>query len=296
MSMPLDPAPTTPPLEEFFAVAREREMLRMRKDVDLPKPWTEDPILRDNYFCNVFREDDRTTRWFREHIREPLNGCNRVVIATIVFRWFNYIPTGELIRPLLLDRSLDGKEFVAQLERTLRPLQQRGEKLFTGAFIVKSPNGVDKLTGILRCIDAAISTPVNRDANSSLEAMHRNLLDIPFLGPFMAYQIVCDLRYTHWLEMAPDINSWTAPGPGSARGMAWLFGGQPYSYTSPSGQSALIQQMRFVLSKSRDEALWPAHRNGWRPWELSTVQHWACEYDKYKRASTGERMKRRYPC
>ena len=172
-----------PTLAEFFALARERENLRLRKEWREAKPWTEDPILRDNYFCNVFREDDRTTRWFREQVREPLHYEPAVVWATIVFRWFNYIPTGELIKSILLaDGSAD------ELETVLRPLQQRGEKLFTGAFIVKSPNGTDKLSGILDCIRAADAF-LNREAGrltNTLEQAHEALQEIPFLGPFMA--------------------------------------------------------------------------------------------------------------
>lgn len=61
------------------------------------KPWTTDPVLQNNFFCNPFRELDKTTQWFRENVREPLRNSPDVIMATIIFRWFNYIPTGEAL-------------------------------------------------------------------------------------------------------------------------------------------------------------------------------------------------------
>lgn len=278
-------------ISDFFAFCVARERLRIAKDSGFPKPWTHDTVLANNYFCNIFREDDRTTRWFRENIREPLRDDWRVLLATTIFRWFNYIPTGELIRPLLLGEA-QGAALVAELERVLRPLQQRGAKLFTGAFIVKSPNGCDKLTGILRCVEQALATSFPTERLQRLSGCHEVLQQVPFLGPFMAYQIVCDLRFTSLLENAPDINLWTAAGPGSARGLAWLDGGAPLSYTSALGQDRMVQRMRNLLIESKKPEHWPFT---WREWELSTVQHSLCEFDKYQRAKAGESMKRRYP-
>ena len=65
-------------LTRYFYWIEEREKIRILKEVDKrPPPWTEDPILRVFKFCQVFREDDRTTRWFRAHIRLPLPKAQR---------------------------------------------------------------------------------------------------------------------------------------------------------------------------------------------------------------------------
>jgi hypothetical protein len=47
------------PTERFFAYARERYWIKLRRDQGLPAPWTTDPILQQYRFCNVFRADDR---------------------------------------------------------------------------------------------------------------------------------------------------------------------------------------------------------------------------------------------
>ena len=59
------------PIERLFAFAHERYMIYVRKQEGKKPPWTEDPILRDFRFCNIYREDDKVTVWIRENWRNP---------------------------------------------------------------------------------------------------------------------------------------------------------------------------------------------------------------------------------
>lgn len=276
---------------DLFAFAVERESIRLRRESGQRAPWTTDPVLQHFRFCNVYREDDRTTVWFRENIREPLRDSVKVALATIIFRWFNRISTGQLIRDELVIGTCSDINIDA-VESILRPVQARGKQLFTGAFIIKSPNGFDKLTGILDCCRTAREELQNRpdDAFRSMESAHGFLVDrVPYLGQFMAYQVVVDLRFTAELENAPDLLSWAAAGPGSARGLAWLRGGEPLAYGSAAGQRAMVAEMRELMWTLR--ARWPS---SWRAPEMADVQNLLCEADKYWRGHAGERLKRRF--
>ena len=51
--------------ETFVYFIHERESIRLRKESGLHQPWTVDPILNDYYFCNINREDDKTTKYIR---------------------------------------------------------------------------------------------------------------------------------------------------------------------------------------------------------------------------------------
>ena len=95
--------------DEFFSTARERYQIKLRREAGHPRPWTKDPIFNEWRFTNVHREDDRTTVWFRENIRGSLaqrdihfDSLLRILEATLIFRWFNRIETGEMIKDLLL--------------------------------------------------------------------------------------------------------------------------------------------------------------------------------------------------
>jgi len=57
---------------EFFKWMVDRHEIFLKKEEGRPKPWTQDKIFLENKFCNPFRENDKTTVWFRENIREPL--------------------------------------------------------------------------------------------------------------------------------------------------------------------------------------------------------------------------------
>ncbi len=283
--------------ERFFAYARARYQLMLDRGPEwneAPPPWTKDPILAAYRFCNVFREDDRVTRWFRENIREPLGDDGyRQFLAAVVFRWFNKIETGELLKPLLL-----GTWDVEEARRLLKDRVASGHTILGAAYMIKSPPGLDKVDGLLQCIDRVepecgiMSYAI--DEETELKAVHEVLCGFPYLGAFMAYQIVCDLRFTPLLDQAPDINTWTCPGPGSARGLSRVQFGElgHYRYTNKAQQGAMLQGMQDLLELSRDSAYWPAE---WPSWELSTVQHNLCELDKYERVRLGEgEPKQRY--
>src|ERR1700730_3740631 len=57
-SITLDPKP-------FFDWCRERHSVFEKRLAGQQFPWTDDPILTEYIFCNVFREQDKVTRWFR---------------------------------------------------------------------------------------------------------------------------------------------------------------------------------------------------------------------------------------
>jgi len=278
---------------QFFDFAQARESLRVAKEHNYPRPWSADKVLQQYYFCNIYREDDRTTRWFREHIRSPLSKDIKVFMATVVFRWFNRIETGEWIKDILLEDPSN----IEGIEKVLRPKQTAHEQLFTGAYIIKSPNGKDKLSGLLHCmkiVDASVRVILNsryvgqERQFTCMQALHKGLMEMPYLGPFMAYEIVTDLRHTYVLDRAIDIRSWASAGPGAARGLSWLRADRKVlPYGSAVGQEEMLEHMRNLLKESE--------RYAWkRAWEMREVEHALCEFDKYKRGHAGERLKRRY--
>lgn len=275
-------------LQRYFTLAGERYLMLQRKrsgDVSRAFGYTNDPIFGQFRFCNVFREDDKVTTWLRQELRAPLEGdMPKTLRAMLVFRWFNLIESGECLKPWLLGWE-KRQDAVAKLHRRVA----KGKPILNAAYMIKSPPGMDKITGLFKCIDTILPQIENLShlmhTNRSLQKAVELLVGYPYLGPFMAYQIVCDLRFTCVLDNATDINTWTAAGPGSARGISRLCHGRPdvYGYTSPKDKLLLIERMQEVLQEAN--ACWPTVLP---QWELATVQHWACEYDKYMRALHGE--------
>ena len=284
-------------LQDFFNFAKERQQILLRRRAGEPAPWTRDPILQQYRFCNVYREDDTVTQWFRTHLRDPLRENSiRVILATIAFRWFNFIPSGEALKEMLLAGDWDLEE----ARRALRRVRTAHGQVVTGAFVVHSPNGrgLDKIDGLTWCIDQVKRMRFELRANiyqGTLEHAHNTLLvaRIDSLGPFMAYEIVTDLRHTDVLCRAPDICSWASAGPGAARGLAWVEHGnldKVEGYGGKAARSRMNAQMGDILQASRE--LWPAHLGP--SWEMREVEHTLCEFDKFRRAQTGQRLKRKF--
>ena len=262
-------------LDLYFYWIHERETIRLNKEVERnPQPWTDDPILQKFKFCQVFREEDRTTRWFKRHIRNPWRDDPEVLMATVIFRWFNFIETGRTLIRHNLHIEWNRKKAIEEITKQ--------DQWVTGAYIVKTPNRMDKVTGVAECISHMWGDReklVERIlATKSLEKSWEILRDYPYMGPFMAYEVITDLRHTYLLRDAKDILTWANAGPGAMRGLNRL-AGRDLDFcrrTHPWND-----EMRNLWEISR-ERLNPNLIDLSR-FEMREIEGGLCEFDKYSR-------------
>jgi len=277
------------PIQQFFAYARERYAIRLKRNAGEPKPWTKDPLMLKYSFTEVFREDDRTTTWLREHVRDPLRNDPLVLPAVLIFRWFNRIETAEAIfmptgNTTPFDSFMHSGE-TRDLKVAIR--EHRGEgPVVTGAYTINTKGtgkGLSKLDGVLRLIEMWFDAHDWRNPDtSSLEAFCAWCRGFD-LADFMTDQIATDLRWTYLLENAPDIMTWANPGPGCAAGLNLVFG-RPRGQSVPKPQ--LIEEMRALLAFSQQPEYWPLI---WPQWELHEVENCCCEFSKYQRGHSRRR-------
>lgn len=293
---------------------RERYNIYLNRLRGEPKPWTEDKVLQTNFFTMPYREYDKTTRWVRDFIRDPNHDDPRVILALIIFRWFNYIPTGDI---LIGTGPLPNLLLNWDPDEAKRRLLGR-DKIFTGAYNI-SNSGSTK-SKLDRVIDDYIN-PMWNDRHAlchclevhepvpTLQNAHKVLSSYLGMGGsgFMAYEVVCDLRFTYLLEDAPDVNSWCSMGPGASRGLHRLLGTCPadtvgWKPTPPMGwknhMQSLLQRINGDLStsdKNAYEITDPLRCKQLPRFEMREVEHTLCEFDKYMRACSGIKTKRTYP-
>jgi alpha-glutamyl/putrescinyl thymine pyrophosphorylase clade 1 len=305
-------------VEKFFAFARERHLIYLRRAAGLTRSeWTSDHILSKYRFTNVFRELDATTVWFKNNVREPMRDRPEVLLATVLFRWFNRITTGEAIfqqEDLIggactaWDSLLNhGHTGLTDVEAAVRTYCGKGPYV-TGGYIIKTPDGYDKLKGVLKCVEWFMEAEGRETVawldhaewmlkfpeKRTLEECWQWLRQFPYMGDFMAYEVVTDLRHTALLDRAPDIMTWANPGPGAARGLGRILHNDPHKFDQKRDKALLIEEMRKLLAVS-DEKFGPAlqHKTAWTDqyipeWEMRDVEHTLCEFDKYERARLGE--------
>lgn len=278
----------------FVYWIKERDSIRVKKEQGLPKPWTDDPIFQTYKFCNVEREKDTVSIWIKENWIDPYRDHPNLWFAMVVARLFNWPPTLECIGfPDFLHHDLhdyansllDWKTATRNRLKMLR--DDRGEKIFTGAYLV-STNGVkmDKIDYILD----RVLTPIwekGRAPNycESLEEYWNHLRQFDGLGSFMAGQVIADLKYSPLLENASDWWTWAPLGPGSIRGLN-RYHGRPVD--KPLRQDQGLCEIREQQKLIEEELGWllPAHN----------IQNCNCEFYKYTKIKfDGGRTRSLYP-
>ncbi len=261
--------------EDFFAFMNKRHAIHLDREAGKDFPWTDDKILSEYKFTNIFRELDRTTIWFRENVRDKAK--DNPLMSTIIFRWFNFIPTGEILLREGLYEDWDSERAVQALRRQ--------PQWVTGAYMISTPPGMNKLEGVCWNIDQL--WPIRDELLSivqkygTLEQSATWLKAAPNLGAFLSYEIVTDLRHTWVLKDAPDINSWANAGPGAQRGINRMLG-QPLNKSL--GEDIYLANMVQLLKLS--EEYWE-YGDDW-PLELREIEHSLCEFDKYERVRLGD--------
>jgi len=278
-------------VNEYFRTARERYRIMLRRGSLLSR--TTDPVFQDWFFCNVFREDDKTTKWIKKWIRDPHRNDPCVLWMMVAARLFNKISTLEILvdEGLFKDGDSWDRDKAESLLENVKPL--------TGAaYMVHTPYGMDKLRGCLKLINDALVDNHRRigliiPSVTSQEDVWNMLLPADCFGPFMAYEIVTDLKHTFLLENAPDLMTWANPGPGACLGLSRLVG-ERVSYGSDSHRTGAVECMQQLVKYSQYHHYWPQWED-WPQWDMRTVEHWLCEHAKYtKVAVEGKRMKRKY--
>jgi len=248
---------------------KERDLIRVKKESGWKKPWTDDIIFQQYKFCNVRREDDFVTRWFAENWRNEKHWDSPNFVAAIILgRTINWPMTLEAI-------GFPDPWDAPYAEQILQQIVDRGEKAWTGAYMITAgPTGVPKSRWVIGNSASYFSCPPILDP-TSLQKSWETIMEAkyPCVGPFIAGQVIADLKQTRHLSSADDWWDWAPVGPGSMRGINRVYGRK---IGTPISQAQGLREMR-VIKKELDLELC-----------LQDVQNCLCELDKYMRVKLGQ--------
>lgn len=295
------PTPRDGVYELYWRFAAERQQVFEARVAGAPWPWTQDRILQEYKFCNVYRAADRVSQYLIRDVayRDDDSAVSDRLFQIVAFRTFSNIATWETVievlghSPRLVD--LESGAFEGALTET----KARNGGLYTGAFILCATDAYGRKTKHLNHVELFRDMFVRAQLADrileagSLEEIYDLLHVFPLMGDFMSYQIAIDLNYSKHVNFSE--NDFTQPGPGALRGIKKVFselGGltpKEVIMWMVDNQEAEFQRLGLEFN-----GLWG------RPIQAIDAQNLFCETDKYCReavpelASARSRIKSRY--
>ncbi|GJE91065.1 chromo-domain-containing protein [Phanerochaete sordida] len=270
----------------FFKFACERHHTQQRRLAGLPQPWTEDKIIADWPFTNVFRVLDRNTQYILRHVvREGSQDLEESVFRVILFRTFNKIETWEFLKEELGDLTWKGFDIKAY-QNALKNAEQA---LYHNAYIMPAPKlgYAINYEAHLRLIEAMMDAKLPHELLrfKHLKDAHGYLSLYPSMGDFTTMQMLLDLNMLPHFQWSED--EWVALGPGSRACLEKMFGADMRNERQAAHalrylRDAQASWYNWLSVPSRAvPRLSPARAAGL---SMVDIEHALCECEKYSRA------------
>lgn len=290
-----------PHLKLFFEKMYERQMIWKKRFLDkLPAPWTDDPILRNSKFTNVYRELDRSSQFLISTIilDDGLDDLN-LIWKMMVYRLFNN-PETFTFHPKNIKRDLFNQDidFIPsyrwkngipdydeydelEFERFINGVRASGQNPFTNAYLINSACAPHEKRDY---VYTRIALPALHDKISEIydvitncstaEELIEELNTIPTVASFISHELYQDLtyipRYTKRTFMRFDQNDYTNVGPGASIGIRLIYP----SLNTIKEQKQAIYWLRDLAKKELKEI---ADRRG----ENFPYLYWNKVYSEY---------------
>lgn len=271
-------------LDEFVKFITERELIRQRRERGYDAPWTDDPVLRKGYFCNVRRQDDKVTRWITDNWVKPNMGDPHMWFAMTVARNINLPATlTELGYPV----PWDPERFVALMIKR----RDEGKQLYNNAYMIRASRTNGEIKARYQA-DKQFTPAWEARARlrpregDTLEEYFNVLLVEHGYGHFLAGQVIADVKHTEPLKSASDWFTWCTLGPGSRQGLNALLGKDLKVTWKPNEFRSGVNELQDYINSRWDLT---------EPLDAQNVQNCLCEWAKYYKFKYLDiRFKRQY--
>jgi hypothetical protein len=286
-----EPLPADPEVfERFVRYVIERHAICQRREAGQPPPWTDDPILAAERFCNDYRELDRTTIDLTRIAIEPNRDNPDSWFIVLVTRLHNFADVASKLIAADCLTPFDPARYRAVIE-AFGPGKQYNTPAYRALLVPQALAGMKGPE-----YHATIALPaiwarrehLRPRADDTLQSFSDRLRECEGVGPFFAGQIVADMKHADSaLRSAADFWTYVTPGPGSEPGLNRIRGRKP---------EASWQEWHWCLEIERLEAevapLWDAA--GMPRLDRQNLQNTLCEHNKYEKRRVGEGRPRLY--
>jgi len=264
-------------VQRLIYFIKERESVRLKKEANLPKPWTDNVILQKYRFCNVRRMDDKVSQWLLRRWYNKYKDHHNMVIAATIARHFNLPSVLELFTDLIFRPGPPNFEKIKQVARERKAA---GFNIFNGAYMVRGIGTADKTEMAIDKVCKPLEANRPQIDTTSMEKSVQALLPYWGFSSFMAGQVVADLRHGltgRW----SDRHNWAPIGPGSKRGMNRIHN---RSIDQVLHQDQFLTELKELIHTLSGTLLVTISKR----LEAIDYQNCLCEFDKMERVANGE--------
>lgn len=271
-------------LETYLRFVVERHRVWEARQLGLPGPWTDDPILRSRKFTNVFRVLDPGSQFVFELAESDTPSRRDVLARCLLYRLTNAVPAWRHAQSELGRMPL-AEDIGPDLLMLWQDYRASGQTVFNPAYIVypghpgkPGVSGSDKLTTVFNRVNSFLrSERAERFLGAeSLAQQYTAIVSHPDLGEFTAMQVSTDVNYT-WagLQDVDAEDTFIQAGPGAIRGARRV---------NPAVTPRVMIESLTDMWRQRDDVPRVEVRPGvTRLPSLMDIQNTLCEFSKYAR-------------
>ncbi len=275
----------TPVFETYWRFAAARQSIYEARLAGAPPPWTDDPVLGEYRFTNVFRAADRVSQFLIAEViyHGQEYDANDLVFRTLLFKFFNRVTTWQGLERAVGAVSwstYDPVRYAAAIDE----LAARGP-IYSPAYLIPPPRlgATRKHFNHLRLLEIMMDDRLTDRVRGAagLRELYETLAGYPSIGRFLAFQFAIDLNYTPLTAF--DEDDYVVAGPGALDGIRKCFGP-----ASAGREEAVI---RFVVDSQEEQFArlgLPFRGLFGRRLHLIDAQNLFCEVDKYARVAHPE--------
>jgi hypothetical protein len=302
----------------FKSMFNRQEIWWNRNVLKTSYPWSDDPILNEYKFTNVYREQDRNSQWEINNIIKNRNLSDVDLIWQICFfRIFNNTRTFEYIQNSLGKLPKYNEYDPKMIGSLIIEFDKKYGNVFTNAYFINPPMSGNRtehyayntLPDIHSKIMDVADGIFEFDRFSSPEEKFRyidkkiigSMTKMKSVANFIAYEFYLSLtyisKYTNRKFFGFTEDDWTNIGPGAKAGLELLFG--------KNSTKDSIQLMIFLRDESKDflakfgefkyvefdkeSGMYTSCEHNIN---LHQIEFWLCEFSKYWKVSNGVGRKR----
>lgn len=277
----------------YFYWISERMKIFWERNKGEEAPWTEDKILNDHKFTNVYRCLDRTSQYLIKHIINDTKKRSKEELfwRILLFKHFNSPDTWIALEKKFGDITLETK--VKKIIKFLEKYKNEGNTIYSNAYMMtasfmKKPEFMKKYKmGDSRSkheaylkmlwnvfIEEGLAKKIIK--SKSLEEVQGKFKEVITIGDFLAMQYTIDINYSKLIDFSE--NDFIVAGPGAIRGIDRTF-----DIESAPDYQKIIKWVHKNFDKLANEYGYKFKPLPKRALTLIDLQNCFCETDKYLR-------------